>query len=1070
MKNFLLVSFLLMFSFISNETWAQETTISGKVTSTTDGSSLPGVNVMVKGTSRGAVTDINGNYTVSVPNESNVLVFSFIGLATQEIEIGGRSTINVEMSDDAKQLSEVVVVGYGTTTKESFAGSMKQVDAELISKKSVSNVSQALAGEVAGVRIVNSSGQPGTEANVRIRGIGSVNGNSSPLYVVDGVPYFGSINAINPSNIASVTVLKDATATAIYGSRGANGVILINTLKGKAGESFVQVDAKYGQNFNLLPRYNTISSPEQYAELGWESLYNQGLINGNASPETYANENLFGRNGISTKYNLWNVNNGGELIDPTTGKVRSGVTRKYNPEDWEDYAFQASNRVEGTVKMGGGSEKVNYFTSFGYLNDIGYSINSDYERYSARVNVNHQVKEWLSGGVNLGYARSESNNAGQSNDSGSIFWFVDNIPSIYPLFLRDENGNKIQDPYYGGSIFDYGDGRGFASQTNAIGDATNSTNETIRHDLNGNANLTVDFTDWLSFETRYGWQYANSSNNQLGSAYYGSSASSNGSIYKAKTEIFTYNFTNLIRFRKQYGANSIEALIAHENNKWEEKFLSGSRSQLLDPFATEFNNGSVTTSLNSYSQGYSIESYFGQVNYDYKDTYYLTASIRRDGSSRFLKEKWGTFGALGAAWVASNESFLKDNNILTYFKLKASYGITGDQAGVGYYPGHDLNQVIPVSGTPSASFLIKGNPDLTWETSKMFQVGAEFTIGNYIDGSVDYYLKNTDDLIFNRKVGSSVGYSSVMVNGGMLRNTGIEFDLTGHLLNTNDAYIDLRLNGEIINNELKSLPIDPSTNTEKLLNLSGVYGRAAGHSIYDFYLREYAGVDSETGQALWNMNYDDLNGNNQYDEGEEIKSITDYLAENPNRSESILNTTTTTYSNATQKFVNKSAIPDLRGGISLSAGYKNFDLSILFLYSIGGYSYDGVYAGLMGSDQIGSNNWHKDMLNRWQNENDETDVPRLSNGSDLHVNSRSTRFLTKADYINLSNVRLGYTVPEKLINKIGIQTLNIFVSGDNLWLSSKRDGFNPSTSIDGSSSTYSYSPLSTVSIGANVKF
>ncbi|WP_317170430.1 TonB-dependent receptor plug domain-containing protein [Galbibacter sp. BG1] len=358
-------------------------------------------------------------------------------------KVGGASTIDVVLEQDSQALEEVIVVGYGTSTKESFTGTATKVDSESIEKKSVSNISQALAGEAAGVRVINTSGQPDSAATVRIRGFGSVNGNRDPLYIVDGVPFVGNISAINPADIKSTTILKDASATAIYGSRGANGVVVITTKNGKGQESYIEVETKTGQNMSLIPRSNTISSPEQYIGLSWEGLYNKGVIRGVSDPTAYANQNLFSGSGIDPKYNMWNVADGGELINPSTGQVREGVTRKYNPENWEDYAFQPANRLEANLKIGGGNEKTSYFTSFGYLKDNGYTINSDYERISTRLNLRHEVKDWLEGSVNIGYTISDANNNGQSEDSGSVFWFVDNIPSIYPLFLRDNNGNIV---------------------------------------------------------------------------------------------------------------------------------------------------------------------------------------------------------------------------------------------------------------------------------------------------------------------------------------------------------------------------------------------------------------------------------------------------------------------------------------------------------------------------------------------------------------------------------------------------------------------------------------------------
>lgn len=707
----------------------------------------------------------------------------------------------------------------------------------------------------------------------------------------------------------------------------------------------------------------------------------------------------------------------------------------------------------------------------GYLKDIGYSINSDFERISSRFNLTHQLKDWISGGINVGYTRSETNNAGQTEDSGSVFWFVDNIPSIYPLFLRDADGNTIPDPYYGGNVYDYGEnGRGFGALTNSISDATNSIRNRQNNELNGNANINIEFSDDLSFESTYGWQYYNSSYDSQNSPFYGPSAGTNGSIFKTKTEIFTYNFTNLVRYSKSFGLHQIDALAAHESNRWERKYLSGFKNQLVDPFGVEFANAVVNISANSYVRDYSIESYFGQLNYNFNDKYYFTGSIRRDGSSRFVKNKWGTFGSAGASWVVSNEEFLRGADFLKYLKVKTSYGLTGDQAGVDFYPGYDLFVMANLDGSPSLSFDTKGNPDLTWEVSNMFQAGVEFNLWNRIDASVDFYQKTTDNLIFERRVGPSLGYALLDVNDGALRNSGLEFDVLGHIIKGDDYYLDLSVNGEVLSNELLRLPIDPATGEEKVIDISGNYGRTAGRSIFDYYMREFTGVNPEDGTSEWALHFDDMDGNGEYDAGEEITSLYEYINQNPDREGSIMETTTSTYANATQKFLDKSAIPTVRGAFNLSAGFKGISVSALVLYSVGGYAYDGAYAGLMHNRQVGGNNWHTDIRDRWQQEGDITDVPRISNDFDQRVNSPSSRFLTPSDFLSVSNVRVGYNFPSTLVERIGVKSLSVFVAGDNLALFSYRDGFNPSTAVTGASNTYRYSPLSTLTGGLKVKF
>lgn len=988
----------------------------------------------------------------------------------------GQSIVQAQTTSDTasvKEIEEVVVVGYSKVNKQSFVGTAASVDKESVDRKSVSTVTQALAGEVAGVRVINTSGQPGTDATIRIRGFGSVNGNRSPLYVVDGAPFTGNISSINPDDIASMTVLKDATATAIYGSRGANGVVVINTKKGRSNRSDIQLESKVGFNFNLLPRYDVIKSPEQYVGLSWEALYNQGVFNGNANPEAYANQRLFSTAGIQAKYNMWGVS-AANLIDPTTKQVRPGVSRLYDPENWEDYGFQAAIRTENNLSISGGDGKTTYYTGIGYLKDEGYLVNSNYERYSGRLNLSHQARPWLKGDFNMGYAYSRSKQNGQSSDSGSIFWFVDNIPSIYPLFLRDSKGNKVQDPYFGGYQYDYGEGRGFGGLTNAIADATYNSDGTVRHEFNGNMFLEAKLFPFLTFETRLAGQYYNSSRDLLQNAYYGSAASQGGSIFKSKTELFSWNWLQLLRFNKSFGDHSVEAFAAHENNAWEWRYLGGSKNGLFTDHIPEWNNGAVQSSTSSFLRDYTLESYFGQINYDFKNKYYLTLTGRIDGSSRFLTDKWDSFYSVGAAWMVSREDFMANNSVMPNLKLKASYGVIGDQAGVDYYVGYNVYNPGNFMGLPSAVYNRLGYPWLTWETAKMFQVGAEFSLlkNKAIDVQVDYYHKTTDNLIFDKRIAPSTGNAVMKVNDGVLVNQGLEFNVLAKIVNKSDFYLTAGINGEIMKNELTRMPSDVSfPGGRKIIDLSesGI-GRVEGRSIYDFYMREYAGVNAQTGAAQWVVHYVDRNNDGKFTAGEQISSLYDYKILNPDAviSEGV----TEVYSQATQKFLNKSAVPDIRGAFNINAGYKGFFIGAQMLYSFGGYAYDGAYAGLMGNGQVGGNNWHTDILNRWQNAGDVTDTPRLTSNrtGDNTYNSLSSRFLTKADYLVLNNVTVGYTIPKALIQNLGITNLQLSVTGDNLWIQTKRKGFNPSTSEVGSSDTYRYSPLSTITFGAKFNF
>ena len=481
--------------------FAQEKTVSGKVTDQ-NGAPLPGVSVLVVGTTTGTQSDFDGLYSISVA-QGATLRFSYIGQKTQDVVVGSSNTIDVQLAEDAQALEEVIVTGFGNVSKTSFAGSAKVVSGENISNKSFTNVSQALAGEAAGVAVFNTSGQPGSSSTIRIRGFGSVNGSEAPLYIVDDAPFGGSLNDINPNDIKSVTVLKDASATSLYGARGANGVIVITTKRGRDAGNAINVSVKTGTNYQGIGRYETIKSPEEYIGINWQATRQRGLLENdgdNAAAVAFANANLFENDDntfsgsdISSIYNMWNVSDSGaqgvsELIDPTTGMVRSGVSRIYTPEKWEDFAFQNSNRTEANLTISNFSENSSLYTSVGFIDDIGYASNTDYKRLNARVAATNSFGDYINMNTSLNYTQSETNNNGTGSSSSSQFWWIDNLPTIYPLYRRTAAGQKIEDPIYGGFLFDYGleDGRGFGFATNGVADSQINISNSKANSVNFN--------------------------------------------------------------------------------------------------------------------------------------------------------------------------------------------------------------------------------------------------------------------------------------------------------------------------------------------------------------------------------------------------------------------------------------------------------------------------------------------------------------------------------------------------------------------------------------------------------
>lgn len=1068
----------LLLVLVMQVTFAQTKTVTGTVTDP-DGLPLPGVNVLIEGKGTGTQTDFDGNFSIQA-SSSDKLTFSYIGFEKQTIDVGTKTNIDVQLGR-GEALDEVVVVGYSTSTMQAFTGTASVVSAEDIENKNFSNVSQALAGEASGVNVINTSGQPGTTSQVRIRGFGSVNGNRAPLYVVDGVPYSGSLNAINPGDIKNTIILKDASATAIYGSRGANGVVLITTKAGTARENFIEVDMRTGLNTQIIPRYDVITSPEESIGLAWEAKVNRARLSGNPDPVGFVNDNLFGTGAnaiLPPGYNMWNVANGGELIDPATGQVRNGVTRRYTPESFADVAFNPALRTEANVRMGGGDEKSKYFFSGGFLDDNGYAINTGYTRYNTRLNLDSQVKDWLKINVNLGYTYSENIQNGQTNGAENLFEFADKMNPFYPVFLRDDEYNLVADPIFGGNQLDYGGASGFrdraASNTlNPIGSARYDFNGDIRNEIIGSFNAELNLTENLTFETRFGLQYSNNAFKSRSNQFYGVGTVTQGDLFVQNTETTTMNFLQLLRYKKSFGDHNLEVFAAHETNDFEQSFETAFKGKAIIPGGLELNNYIINLRQpTGFTNRRTLESYFVQGNYSFDDKYYLSATARRDGSSRFANNKWGTFGSVGASWVMSNEDFLADVEIIEFLKLKASYGVIGDENIGGVYTGINTFSVTNVRDGFSIAPELFANPDLTWEESNMYQIGVESSIGSWLDLSVDYYIKDTENLIFTRRNAPSSGVAVIDVNDGVLRNSGFEFDLNAKVIETDKFGLGVSVNGAIYENELTTMPIDPETGAPALFNNVGRYGYSQGSSIFDFYMREYAGVDTSDGYPMWYQYYNDVDGNGTFNPGtdETIQSLTPYLGDNPDAN--IERQITKTYAESTEKYVGKSGIPDLAGAFRLNARFNNFRLSTQFTYSVGGYGYDAQYAELMHDNNSGiiGTNRHKDVRNRWRQPGDVTDVPLIADRVIPNISSQSTRFITKTDFLALNNILLGYNVPREYLEKVGISALDIYASGDNLFISSSREGFNPQTSQAGNSGRGLYAPLSTFTLGVKVKF
>ena len=983
-----------------------------------------------------------------VPSSAKTLMISFIGLHTQEVEI--KPVLSIALKPDTEVLDEVMVVAYGTAKKSSFTGSAATMRGDKIQKTQVSDVSKALEGAVAGVQIAASSGSPGTSASIRIRGIGSISSSQEPLIVVDGVPYEGSLNSISTQDIESLTVLKDAAANSMYGARGSNGVIIITTKGSKSGKARINFEARFGTNQRGVPTYDVMTDAGVYYETMFESYRNalQGNIEGDAAQ--YAAENLIGK---ILKYNKFKGVANNALIDPTTGKLNPAAKEYKWNDDWTKDPFENGSRQEYNVNISGGTEKTQAYASLGYLEDEGYMVGSGFERISARVKVDQNIGKNFRVGGNMAYSNTVRRQFGSESGGtySNIFMFSQNIAPIFPIYLYDENGGLMMDEK-GNVRYDFGSeyGRPYSSEQNPLATAKENINKFMSDNLSTRGYFEAKFLNDFKFTLNVAYDVFNNTSTEFSTPIGGDAYNVGGRGYNYTSRRGALNLNQLLNWTREFGEHNFNVLLGHETKNDKYKYLEGHMTNFADPTNPDFSNATQYQGLTSYSAEYALEGYFAKLDYDYADKYYLTGSIRRDGSSRFHKDnRWGSFWAIGGSWRAKEEAFLKDVEWLDNLKVKASFGTQGND-NVGYYHNYsDLYVVERVDGDAAFTKTLRGNKDLTWEKSNNFNVGVELGLWNWLDFNVDFFIKETKDMLYYSPLPPSQGSPSGIYRNEMdMKNTGVEFDLNANIFDTDKFKWNVSLNGTHYKNELTRLPVSKPVDKYPDGYQSGSYWRKLGGSLYDFYAYEYAGVNPENGKPQYNKYLTDANGN----ETGEIELVSDITK-------------------ATRRQTGKSSIPDFVGGLSTTFEAYGFDLSIQTAFQLGGYVYDSNYSGLMNAGDAGQN-FHMDMLNRWTPENKNTNIPALGyqvQSQEITQGNTVDFFLTDASYFSLRNVTLGYSLPANLLKKAGIEKLRVYLTGDNIWLKSKREGLDPRMYFTGETKM-GYSAVRTYSVGLNLTF
>jgi TonB-linked SusC/RagA family outer membrane protein len=989
--------------------YAQQKTVSGVVTSAEDGQPAPGVNVVAKGTNTGTTTDSDGKFTLNLAEGQNTLVFSFIGLKTTEVEVGARTTVDIQLEQDVTELSEVIVVGYGTQVKQDLTGNIASVSGKDIQNVPVPSFDQAMQGRAAGVFVESGNGKLGQGIKVRVRGAASVSASNEPLYVVDGIivtsDNLSSTDAptnplanINTNDIESIEILKDASAAAIYGSRAANGVVLITTKRGKAGKTAFNVSYMKG-----------FSSPTRTADWLDGKQYYEGF------KEAFDNTNAI------------LMRDDGEDLGMTFEEVLDSELGDWSPtasENWAENAYRDDAGIDQfDISASGGNDKTRFYSSLLLSDQKGILIKDRFKKISGRANLDHQATDKLSLGINFSLSRSINNRLSDDNEFTTPMQLLA-LPPVQPAYLEDGtlNTNTV---YFNGLVT-----------------AENSTFETITLRNISNVFAKYAITPSLSFRTEFGLDILNQNEERWdGKEVDSQTGNINGGAFSAWNNVLNYSTNNYFSFNKNLERHNIEVVAGMSFQKTERDETSASAQTFPNDAFRVVNNASVITDVAGEPTDYAFLSYFGRANYKFNNKYLLSLSGRMDGSSKFGEDnRYGFFPAASAGWIISQESFTEDiRNTLSFLKLRASIGVTGNAptenfAALGLYSSSTYD----VQGGIYPSQL--ANPDLKWETTVQTDIGVDFGFFNdRITGEIDYYVKNTSDVLLNRNVPGLSGFLTQFVNIGEIENKGFEFVLNSQ---------------NIVGPFSWSTSFNFARNRNKIVNLDGnvieggYLNRAVeGEAIGVFYGIEYAGVDPENGDALFYVNDPEAPGpetTNNYNEA--FRTVLG----NPN--------------------------PDFIGGLSNTLSFKGFDLNFLFQYVYGNDVYNGGGKFQRGSFTYFDNHLVEDWERAWREPGDITDVPEsrlfLDNGS-----QESSRYLQDASYVRLKTLTFGYNFPKSLVSRASLESVRLYVSAQNLLTFTKYDLNDPEVNTDylagniGQGNDFYAAPqIKTISFGVNLGF
>lgn len=1172
---------LLALLLIGVQAFAQSA-VSGKVTDEA-GEPCVGANVLIKGTTTGTMTDLDGNYSLTDVRKGAILVFSSIGYTSQEVRLGSSSVVNVVLKSDADFLNEVVIVGYGTAKRKDLTGSLTQIDNKLIASQNSSSATKALEGAVPGIVYASVDGQPGNDAGLRVRGLGSTNvGASNALVIIDGVPAQGDnpLSNMNQEDIASITVLKDAASTAIYGSRGANGVILVTTKRGDSGRTKISFQARAGWNTVGSYKVGQVDNAAGIYEYLWQSIYNSyrygvngagpalnketgeyytNIGNPNVSHDAaaeFASQHLFnyiglndsfGRNMLGN-YMAYNVpgatytpdGTGSSASSTMTGAYLVGTDGKINPnasllydDTYADALLKTGFRQQYDLSASGGSDKEDHYLSLGYLTDPSYVPNSRFERITGRANINVNLFKWLKVGANVGYTRSRTNYQGtywaarnSGSNQGNITRYVNGHTPIVPFYahdaegnyIYDKNGDRVRNYLYNSTYSPLGQTGNNYGSTDIMYAMDNDIREDLTSTLNTRTYIEIPFLDHFTFRTDFAYDKINRTTTVYYNGTTGRAASIGGYFGKRMNDIEVMNLQHRLTYNQDFGKHHVDAMALFEDSDWEQQTVNwGSADEFIPGFLAAGNfvgryYGAGSAPTPGY--GHDIErmrSWLGRANYIFADKYYVSGSVRRDGSSKFRKEnRWGTFWSVGAGWRFTEESFMQDlrDSWLNNGKLRASYGVIGNQNGIGRYQtyrtwGYSTTYQTTNNGTgrptgDSYKLSMGGlvNTQLTWEETKTFDVGLDLTLFNRIDLTFDWYNRVTGNSQFNQPVSYlAMGQTTLPRNIAELTNRGIELDINADIIRTKDIRWNVAFNITHYTTKLTDLPDDAipahaeglpdgtwEDNQGSWASAGGsqqnanVYLRGIGRDWFNLYMYKYAGIDQSSGLPMYFHRVTEA----------------DHAAGKYKDTEVGGSVKTTNYANAS-KYEVGSAIPTFQGGFNTSFSYKNFYVNAQFAYQIGGkffsrnyaeYLYNVVdaqmYRMMFVSKDVKGNTWTPDNTGagfpmQWYPAGENSYFSGTSaNGGNWSFTDES---LFSASYLRLKNLTLGYNVSKSLLNKLRIDkvvsNIKVFASSDNLFILSAAKSIDPTMSASGGYNdvdSYTFPNMRTYTIGINLDF